>query len=352
MDKQQYNRASQVRQGEELDLNKLVPWLHEHVADCHGTPDVQQYSGGASNWTYKLKFDVQELVLRRPPAGTKAKGAHNMQREYELQHALKPVFSKVPRMLAFCDDSSVIGSDFYVMQKLEGMILRKNLPKGVTISTTQQKLLCQSMLDQLVELHNIDYKSAKLTEFGKGDGYVERQISGWNTRYQKAQTWNVPKAHRIMRWLEDNIPTQQSLCMTHNDFRLDNLVLDPQNPTDIVGVLDWELATIGDPLMDLGNTLAYWVEAKDDFFAKATRRQPSHMPGMMTRQEVIDYYCQKSEIASTNLAFYQVYGLFRLAAIVQQIYYRYHHKQTRNPAFKHLWVFVHYLLHRCRKLIP
>jgi aminoglycoside phosphotransferase (APT) family kinase protein len=154
-----------------------------------------------------------------------------------------------------------------------------------------------------------------------------------------------------MAWLTETMPESEIICLTHNDFRLDNLVLDTNDPTSIVGVLDWELATLGDPLIDLGNTLAYWVEASDDRFAQSTRRQPTHLQGMLSRQEVIDYYLEKTGFEVDDFRFYEVYGLFRLAGIVQQIYFRYHHKQTRNPAFKNLWIFVHYLLHRCNKVI-
>lgn len=203
----------------------------------------------------------------------------------------------------------------------------------------------------MVELHQVDYKAAGLEHLAKGAGYVQRQIQGWSGRYQKAKTWNVPSGRFVMQWLADNMPEQETICLTHNDFRFDNVVLDLTDPTRVRGILDWELATLGDPLMDLGNTLAYWVEEGDDFLAQSTRRQPTHLPGMLTRREVIEYYCRKMERPVSNFTFYEVYGLFRLAVIVQQIYYRYHHKQTRNPAYKNFWIFVHYLLRRCRKAI-
>jgi aminoglycoside phosphotransferase (APT) family kinase protein len=161
----------------------------------------------------------------------------------------------------------------------------------------------------------------------------------------------VPSAKKVMHWLETHLPEKETICMTHNDYRFDNLVLAQDDPTQIIGVLDWELATLGDPLMDLGNSLAYWVQADDDFMARKTQRQPTNIPGMMTRQEVINYYCDKQNLEPKDFDFYEVYGLFRLAAIVQQIYYRYHHKQTRNPAYKHLWLFVHYMLYRCKKIM-
>lgn len=343
--------AGKVREGEALAIEPLLQWLHQHISDLHGDMRVTQYTGGASNWTYCLSFDNKELILRRPPAGTKAKGAHDMGREYRLQHALKSVFDKVPNMLGYTDDESIIGAEFYIMEKLNGIIPRKYFPRGVDLSKEQASQLCKNALDELISLHNVDYQSANLHHIGKGAGYAERQISGWIMRYSKAKTWNVPSAKRIMAWLEQNLPRKETICITHNDYRFDNLVLDVNDPTKILGILDWELATLGDPLMDLGNSLAYWVQADDDIFARSTQRQPTNIPGMMSRQEVINYYCQKQSLEPDALTFYEVYGLFRLAGIVQQIYYRYHHKQTRNKAYKNLWFFVHYLIYRCHKII-
>ncbi|QHJ11710.1 hypothetical protein FX988_01945 [Paraglaciecola mesophila] len=350
------DQAGSVRQGEELNLETLSPWLAKHISGLHGQPKVTQYAGGASNWTYCLAFSNPngtdtEVILRRGPAGTKAKGAHDMGREYRLQAALKPVYQYVPDMLAHCEDESVIGAEFYVMEKLNGIIPRKNLPRDFSLSASDTRQLCQNALDSLIELHKVDYQAAQLSHIAKGSGYTQRQIDGWVGRYQKARTWNVPKAHYVSDWLLDNMPADEHICLTHNDFRFDNLVLDAQSPTEIIGVLDWELATLGDPLMDLGNSLAYWVQADDDKLAKSTRRQPTHLPGMYTRREVIDYYLDKTGFNVDNFAFYEVYGLYRLAAIAQQIYYRYHHKQTNNPAFKNIWFFVHYLMWQCRKAI-
>jgi len=343
--------AGKVRAGEELDLTLLNPWLQEQISTISGVPEVTQYSGGASNWTYCLSYPETEVVLRRAPDGTKAKGAHDMGREYRLQQALKSVYPYVPEMLAHSDDDAIVGAEFYVMEKFNGLIPRTNMPKGLELSSEQCRELCYNALDSLIELHQVDYKAAGLDHIAKGQGYTERQISGWTHRYQKAKTWNVPSGKGVIKWLAENMPEKETICLTHNDFRLDNLVLDADRPTKIIGVLDWELATLGDPLMDLGNSLAYWVEAEDDFFAHKTRRQPTHLDGMLTRQEVIDYYFEKTNNEVRDFTFYEVYGLFRLAGIVQQIYYRYHHKQTRNPSFKILWVFVHYLMHRCRKAI-
>jgi aminoglycoside phosphotransferase (APT) family kinase protein len=336
-----------MNRGEELDVARVDAWLRDHVSGLRGTPAVSQYTAGASNWTYRLMYESHDLVLRRPPAGTKAKSAHDMGREYRLQKALKPVFPFVPEMIAHCEDESVIGAEFYVMRRVDGIIPRRNFE----VPPETARKLCLNVLDTLVALHQVDYRAAGLEHLGKGAGYTRRQVEGWSERYRKARTWNVPRGTRIMRWLEDHIPADETICVTHNDYRFDNIVLDRDDPTRIIGILDWELAALGNPWMDVGNTLAYWVEADDDFMARSTRRQPTHLPGMLTRREVIDYYSSKSGSSPENATFYEVFGLFRLSAIAQQIYYRYHHRQSRNRAFRHFWVMVNYLHWRCRKLM-
>ncbi|MEE4244484.1 MAG: phosphotransferase family protein [Kangiellaceae bacterium] len=345
------DRAGQVKVGEELPVEKVDAWLKSQGVEVLGGAKVTQYSGGASNWTYCLSYDNRELILRRAPAGTKAKGAHDMAREFNIQSALKSSYSYVPEMIGLCQDESVVGTDFYIMEKLNGIIPRKNMPRGLSLDKQQVSEMCKHVLDCFIELHQVDYKANGLDNLAKGAGYVDRQIDGWSERYKKAKTWNVPSAKYVMNWLSDNRPTNETICLIHNDFRFDNVVLDSEQPTKVIGVLDWEMATLGDPLMDLGNTLAYWVEPDDDFMAQATRRQPTHLSGMMTRQQVIEYYCDKMNFKAEDFKFYEAYGLFRLAVIVQQIYYRYHYKQTRNPTFKRFWLFVHYLLWRSKKVI-
>ncbi len=343
--------AGSVRSGEELELSRLDPWLKRQMPHLHGQPRVTQYSGGASNWTYRLAYDNDDLILRRPPAGTKAKSAHDMGREFRLQQALRPFFPLVPQMHVHSDDEALIGAEFYVMQRFEGIIPRRNLPPGLDLSRDQVRTLCLNVIDTLVQLHQVDVEKAGLHNLGVGRGYARRQIDGWSRRYRDARTWNVPSGQRIMEWLAAHVPGEGRICVTHNDFRLDNVVLDPADPTRVIGVLDWELATLGDPLMDMGNLLAYWIQADDDFMAQSTRRQPTHLPGMLTRAEVLEHYRGRTGMRPDDWRYYEVYGLFRLSAIVQQIYYRYHHGQTRNPAFRRFWALVHYLHWRCRKAI-
>jgi aminoglycoside phosphotransferase (APT) family kinase protein len=335
-----------VRDEDAFDIAAVSAWLGLDEA-----PQVEQFSGGASNLTYLLRYPDRELILRRPPAGEKAASAHDMSREYRIQSALAPVFPYVPEMVAYCPDESVIGSPFYVMRRVAGRIPRREL--GVDLPPERVRQLCTRALDLLVDLHSVDPAAAGLADLGKGAGYVARQVEGWSRRYRAVRTRNVGSFAKVMAWLHDNQPADRGTCLIHNDFRFDNVVLDPDDPTRPVALLDWEMATLGDPLMDLGGALAYWVQADDGPLFRAFRRQPTHTPGMLTRREVVDYYRARRglEITDRQWAFYEVFGLFRLAVIGQQIYYRYYHRQTTNPAFRYFWVACHVLEARCRRII-
>ncbi|MBL0313588.1 MAG: phosphotransferase family protein [Holophagaceae bacterium] len=346
------DESGPIRPGEELDILAADAFLKRMDPTLMGTPAITQFPGGASNLTYLVRYDNRELVLRRPPFGHKAKSAHDMGREARIMAALKPHYPFVPEVLAVCEDLSFLGSEFYVMERIRGLIPRQDLPDGLDLNEADTRKLCLNVLDKLIELHQVDWKSAGLESLGKGEGYVQRQIAGWSDRYRKARTENAVDFESVMAWLAANMPTQDSAtCLIHNDFRFDNVVLDPEHPINVIGVLDWEMATLGDPLMDLGNSLAYWVQADDDETFKRMRRQPTHLPGMLTRQEAIDYYAARTGRKVDDITFYLIYGLFRLAVIVQQIYYRYHHGQTTNPAFKGFIHITNYLEQRCLKLI-
>ncbi|MBP6113857.1 MAG: phosphotransferase family protein [Acinetobacter sp.] len=343
--------GGQVREGEELDIQAVTKWLLENGVDVQSPAEVTQYSGGASNWTYRLKYDNADLILRRPPKGTKAKSAHDMAREFKVQKALVPYYPVLPEMLALCQDESIIGSDFYVMRRIEGIIPRAKLPPELQFGEPEVRELCTNVIDKLIELHQVPYLGTDLEQLGKGEGYCRRQVEGWDSRFDKAHTINVPSFKYVRKWLLEHIPEDSKTCVIHNDWRFDNVILDPKNPTQVIGVLDWEMATIGDPLMDLGSALAYWVEDTDNQIFKSTRRQPTHLKGMFKRKEVVEYYLNKTGLETSNWTFYEVFGVFRLAVIAQQIYYRYYHKQTTNPAFKDFWIVIHALHIRALKLI-
>jgi aminoglycoside phosphotransferase (APT) family kinase protein len=351
--------ASRVRAEDAFDVAAVSAWLAGQRVELGEPVEVQQFAGGASNLTYSLRTPIRDVILRRPPSGRKAKGAHDMGREFRIQSALKEPFGLVPDMVAFCQDESVIGSDFYVMERVDGLIPRRDLPPSVELDEAGVRRLCTNALDVLIGLHRVDPDSSpELSALGKGTGYVGRQVDGWSTRYRNARTddideQRVERSERVMAWLAERQPDDVANCVIHNDFRFDNLVLDKSDPTRVVGVLDWEMATLGDPLMDLGGTLAYWINDDDDEFFRQFRRQPTHLPGMLSRDEVVAYYCDAMGYAVTpeQWRFYEVYGLFRLAVISQQIYYRYFHRQTTNETYARFGPAADYLEHRCDTII-
>lgn len=347
--------AVEVRDEDAFDVAAMHAWLHAHAPEVpDGPPRVRQFPGGASNLTYLLCYPGRELILRRPPAGVKAKSAHDMGREFTIQSGLAPVFPYVAEMVAFCDDPAVIGSEFYVMARLDGTILRRDLPTGLELTPQAARTLCTRFLDVLVELHSVDPARAGLEGLGRGAGYTARQVAGWSDRFRRARTDNVGDYERVMGWLDEQQPAEDvATCVIHNDFRLDNVVLAPDDPLRVVGVLDWEMATLGDPLMDLSGALAYWIQADDDEAFQAFRRQPSQLPGMLSREEMVAHYTARMGYSVTpeQWRFYEVFGLFRLGVIAQQIYYRYHHGQTTNEAYARFLPMVQLLDRRCNALI-
>lgn len=347
----QIDQAVDTREGEELDARAVDRFMKSALPELEGQPEIRQYPGGASNLTYQVDYGDKSFVLRRPPFGKIAKSAHDMLREARVMKALRPVYPYVPDIVAICDDHDVLGCDFYVMERLRGIILRQDFPKGFDLSADDTRKLCLNVIDKLVDLHQVDAKAAGLDQLGKGPGYVQRQIGGWSHRFRKAKTDDVGDFEAVMAWLDQHMPEDVAECVIHNDFRFDNVVLSPDNPFEVIGVLDWEMATIGDPLMDLGNSLAYWIQSDDDQFFQMLRRQPTHRPGMLSRQEVIDYYLERSGLEVTNFDYYEIYGLFRLAVILQQIYYRYYHGQTKDKRFATFGQAVQYLEQRCLRMI-
>ena len=329
-----------VREEDRFDVARMHQWLQPFIG-VDVLPEVQQFRSGASNLTYLLQYPDRELVLRKPPAGMKAASAHDMKREFLIQSRLQPVYPLVPSMIALCDDQSVMGSDFYVMERVVGDIFRRDVPEGVTAGDVS--VMADSLINGLVQLHAVD--ASILAELNKGPGYVQRQVEGWSKRYRNALTDDVPNGEKVMAWLEANRADDVASCVIHGDWRIDNVVFDLKQAR-IVGVLDWELATVGDPLMDLGSALAYWVDRDDEPAFAALRRQPSHLPGMPTRDEFVAKYLEKSGVRCDDFTFYEVFGLFRLAVIIQQIWARYVAGQTTNPAFAGFGAAVNTLINR------
>lgn len=346
------DRPGEVRAENALDLGRLMPWLREHLSDLDDEhPEVAQYAGGASNLTYALRFSHRTLILRRPPSGTRPKSGHDMAREFRVMRALHGHFP-VPTPHAMCEDESVIGAPFYLMDKLEGIILRRDLPDNMTLSAEAAADLCRRFWQQLIDLHQLDANTVGLGTLGRPEGYVARQVAGWNERYARAATDDAPDAQDVMRWLtKRQVPENGRASLIHNDYRFDNVVLSPDARLEVIGVLDWEMCTLGDPLMDLGGAMAYWIEACDGAAGDAIRMQPSHLPGMLTRDEVWHFYERQTGISITDPDFYLAFGLFRLAAIAQQIYFRYANGQTSNPRYAAFGPMVHTLVQRARQLM-
>ncbi len=345
------NASIAVRPGEELPAAAVDAYLKARIDRLAGTPDIRQYPSGASNLTYAVNYPDRSLVLRRPPSGKKPKSGHDMGREYRIMKALDGVYA-VPKALLYCEDTSIIGAPFYVMERVEGVLIKGDIPGEWGWGETEGARLCTAFFDKLIELHAIDYEAVGLGDFGKPHGYVERQIMGWERRYERARTPDVEAFEDVRQWLQDNMPkVEHAPAILHGDFRIDNMILDAQNPFEIRAVLDWEISALGDPLMDLGNTLAYWIEADDPPAMRALARQPSWAPGMMSREQVLEYYAARTGRDVSGFSFYYAYGIWRLAVILQQIYYRYYHGQTQNAAFADFAGGVNALGNYCRAVI-
>ncbi|TWI77283.1 aminoglycoside phosphotransferase (APT) family kinase protein [Desulfobotulus alkaliphilus] len=346
------DEATQVRSGEELDLKKLSAYLKDQIPHLSENMEIQQFPSGFSNLTYLLRSGDREMVLRRPPFGKKAKTAHDMGREYRILKSLRPVFPYCPEPLCFCEDPDIMGCDFYVMQRIPGIILRKKLPEGFSLSPSQASKLCENLVSVHANLHKLDIRDAGLENFGKPEGYVKRQVEGWSRRFRDARTPDVPAFEEIMAWLNEKQPGDTDRpSIIHNDFKFDNVVLNPNDPTEIIGILDWEMATLGDPLMDLGASMAYWINKTDPDYLQHTRLMPTTLEGMMTREEVVAAYAKKTGRNIQDFDFYYIFGLFRLAVIAQQIYYRFYHGQTKDQRFAFLVHAVGFFEKACKDVM-
>jgi aminoglycoside phosphotransferase (APT) family kinase protein len=327
------DHPTSVRQGEELDLTKLDPYLREHFPNEAGALHVRQYPSGHSNLTYSLRLGARELVLRRPPFGSKVKSAHDMSREFRVLSKLHTVYRPAPEVILYCGDETVLGAPFYLMQPIHGVILRQQLPPGLEFTAQTARRLSESIIENLIRLHRVDYAAAGLSDLGKPEGYLERQVRGWTDRYFAAKTHDYPEAQKIATWMQEHMPVTASSSLIHNDYKYDNLILDSQDITTIVGLLDWEMCTIGDPLTDLGTALAYWIDAVDPEELQHLCWGPTTQPGSFTRAEIVQYYARQTGCDTSQIAFYLTFARFKLAVIVQQIYYRYHQGLTTDKRF-------------------
>ena len=341
------NDPRPVRSGDELDLNRLNAYLREQAPDLGELLDIRQFPGGYSNLTYWLKTTNGEFVLRRPPAGAAIKGGHDVGREYRVVSLVREHYANVPQPVVYCEATNVIGAPFYVMKRVPGIILRASMATTLHLPPDRMHQLSEALVDNLVIIHSIPIETTGLRQLGKPEGYVQRQVEGWINRYQTAATDLIPSLDYVGDWLLHNQPTSQPPTLLHNDYKYDNVVLALDKLTGepsslITGVLDWEMATVGDPLMDLGAALAYWSEAGD---SPAYRNfNLTWLPGNLTRQEAANRYAERSGRSLTNIVFYYVFGLYKNAVIVQQLYSRWKQGYSQDTRLGSLFSMIHELM--------
>lgn len=319
-----------VRPDERFDEAVLAAYLRDKLEGADQPMTVEQFSGGAANLTYLLRFGHQEYVLRRPPLGPVAPKSHDMEREYRVLSMLYQAFPAAPRAYHFCEDTSIIGAPFLIMERRKGIVVRREMPEQFQ-SADSARRMSQALIDKLAELHAVDFSALGLSDLGRPQGFVERQIEGWYGRWQKAKVKEVPVFEEVYSWLKNNQPPENPPTLLHNDYKLDNVMF--SSPSSVVAIFDWDMCTLGDPLVDVGTLLAYWTESSDPPFYQGLLGMPSPQYGFMTRQELITRYAEKSGRSLENIRFYHVLALWRVAVIVAQIYVRYHRGQTQDERF-------------------
>lgn len=317
--------TAQVRPGEELDTQRLAAYLQLHL-DAAGPLTIEQFPGGHSNLTYLLRIGPREYVLRRPPLGPVAPKAHDMAREYRVLNRIHPAFHAAPKVYLLCEDPSVIGVPFFIMERRHGLVLRGRGPAGVQLTPDFAARVSRGFMDCFVALHAVDPAANDLLPLGKPEGFLERQVQGWRDRWRRAKTDDVPDLDRVIDWLAANLPQPLAPTLVHNDFKLDNLMLDRDDIGRVEAVLDWEMTTIGDPLADVGLSLCYWT------FGIAGGPDPQ-IPGWYTREQFIHEYSTRTGRDVSHIGWYEVLGIFKLAVILQQIYFRWKVGQTKDERF-------------------
>ena len=335
-----------VRAGEELDLARLDTYLRAQLnSQClevgpTTSIEIKQFPGGHSNLTYLIRYGNHEFVLRRPPMGPVAPTAHDMPREYKLLSVINPHYPLAPKPVLVCEDTSVIGVPFYLMERRRGLIVRSRVPEEIGENLALRLRLSESVVDTLVALHAVDIQSSGIVQIGKPAGFVTRQVRGWADRWQRSKTGELAEMDQVINWLVDRIPAENDAdaSIVHNDFKLDNIMLDPDDPTRVVAVLDWEMCTVGDPLVDVGLFLSYWTMKGADGGSDQNRslRAVTNGPGWMTREEIIKQYEARTGRDLSRIVFYETFARFKVAVVIQQIYFRYVRGQTHDERFRHL----------------
>ncbi|MFS1515272.1 phosphotransferase family protein [Bacillus sp. SCS-151] len=336
-----------IRKGEDLQVETLKKFLHTEFGDLPDAPlEIKQFSAGHSNLTYELTIGDWVAVLRRPPLGPVAPKAHDMQREFHILQELHPHYPIAPKPLLFSPDETIVGSPFFIMERKNGVVIDTSFPKGVSITPELTRGISKEMVDSLVQLHSIDYKQTKLTEITNPEGFLERQVHGWIKRYDRAKTDDIPEVDVLTKWLVSHIPRSQQSTPIHYDFKLNNSMFAKDELTKMVGLFDWEMSTVGDPLLDLGVAMSYWIQEDDPDILKIGLGGTSVtiQKGFMTREEFIRAYAEKSGLDVSNMNFYLTFAYFKLAGICQQIYYRWKKGQTKDPRFEYFNHFVNALI--------
>lgn len=329
------NDTIPVRADEHFDETRLAEYLRAHLPGTDGPLTVRQFGGGAANLTYLLTFGTCEYVLRRPPLGPVAPSAHDMAREYRVLSVLHQAFPPAPQAFHFCDDPAILGAPFLVMERRKGVVVRRTLPDEYQSIPDAPQRLSRALVDTLAAFHAVDYQALGLGDLGKPDGFLSRQIEGWNKRWHNAKLHNLPEMDAVYAWLRTHIPTPSAVTLVHNDYKLDNVMLSPSNPGQVVAVFDWDMCTLGDPLSDLGALLTYWTDPQDPPFLQEIARtfMPVRDTRFHSRSELVSRYAEQSGRDVSNIQFYHVLGLFRLTVIIAQIFIRYHRGQTKDQRF-------------------
>lgn len=346
---------SSIRAGEELDLVRLDRYLRAHLElEPTAAIEVNQFPGGHSNLTYLVRYGNREFVLRRPPMGPVAPKAHDMPREYKLLSVINPHYPLAPRPVILCADISIIGVPFYLMERRRGLIVRFKVPKEIGENLALRQRLSENVVDTLVMLHAVDIQSSGIIQIGKPAGFVTRQVRGWADRWQRSKTGELPEMDRVIDWLMDRVPAENNVDATivHNDFKLDNIMLDAGDLTRVVAVLDWEMCTVGDPLVDVGLFLSYWTmkgtEGEADM--NSSLRAVTNGPGWMTREQIIERYEAGTGRDLSRIVFYETFARFKVAVVIQQIYFRYRRGQTQDERFRNFDALVRQLTREALQL--
>ena len=333
--------TSAVRSGEELDRAALLEYLDRNLAEGAFEIEIQQFPHGHSNLVYLVRTGVREYVLRRPPLGPVAPKAHDMAREYRVLEAVHPHFPEAPRVFLLCEDPAVIGSTFFLMERRRGIVIRDSIPAELAALPDYPRLVSEAFIDCLVRLHSVDISPPGLSALGKPEGFVERQVRGWADRWHRSKTEEFPETEefpqmdRIIQWLQHRLPPSGAATLVHNDYKLDNTMLGPKGDR-VEAVLDWEMTTIGDPLADLGLTMCYWTwasAAAEDDPHPATPALTAQ-PGWYTRDEFLERYARRTGRDLTHIRYHEILGIFKLAVILQQIFYRFQQGQTQDERFR------------------